>query len=70
MNIQQQTTLEVADIETLMVDNEDLYISPPQDISNVFVAPDFLSCSSYYSVKYKRAWLKAEVILSSILSAG
>ena len=36
MNIQQQTTLEVADTETVMSDNEDLDPPPPQDISNVF----------------------------------
>ena len=33
MNIQQQTTSEVADAETVMGDNEELDTPPPQDIS-------------------------------------
>ena len=53
-----------------MDDNEELYPPPPQDISNVFAAADLLSRSSYDSAKYKRAWIKAKVILSYILSAG
>ena len=40
MSIQQQTTLEVADTETVMDDNEELDPPPPQDISNVFSAAD------------------------------
>ena len=70
MNIQQPTILEVADIETVMAYNEDLDPPPPQDISNVFAAAVLLSYSSSDSAKYKRAWLKAKVIHSSILSAG
>ena len=41
VNIQQPTTSEVADTETVMAYNEDLYPQPPQDISNVFAAVDF-----------------------------
>ena len=70
MNIQQQNTSEVSKTETVMDDNEELYPPPPQDISNVFAAADLLSRSSYDSAKYKRAWIKAKVILSYILSAG
>ena len=70
MNIQQPTTSEVADTETVMAYNEDLDLPPPQDISNVFAAADLSSHSSYDSNKYKCAWLKAKVIRSSILSAG
>ena len=70
MNIQQQTTLEVADEQKVMADNEELDTSPQQDKSNVLSAADLLSCSSSDSAKYKRAWLKAKVICSSILSAG
>ena len=36
VNIQQQTTLEVADTDIVMADNEELDTTPPQDISNVF----------------------------------
>ena len=50
-----------------MDDNEDIYPPPTHDISNVFVAVDLSSPSSFYSVKYKRAWLKAKVIRFSIL---
>ena len=53
-----------------MAYNEDLYLPPPQDISNVFSSVDFLAQSSYDSAKYKRAWYKARVICSSILSDG
>ena len=70
MNIQKQTTSEVADTETLMADNEDLYTPPPQDISNVFAAADFSSHSSSDSDKYKRVWLKEKVICSSVLYSG
>ena len=70
MNIQQLTTSEVADTETVMAYNKDLDIPIPQEISNVFAAADLLSCSSSDSDKYKRAWLKAKLIRSSILSAG
>ena len=69
MNIQQQTTSRVADTETVMADNEELDPPPPKDISNVFAAAELLSCS-YYSDKYKCAWLKAKRICSSVLSAG
>ena len=70
MNIQQKTTLEVANTETVMADIEELNPAPPQDILNVFVVEDFSSRSSCDSAKYKRAWLKAKVIRYSILSAG
>ena len=69
-NIQQQTTLEVADTDTVMAYNEDIDPPPLQDESNVFAAADLLSNSSSDSNKYKRTWYKAKVILSSILSAG
>ena len=45
MNIQQPTSSEVANTETVMAYNEDLYPPPPQDISNVFAAVDLLSQS-------------------------
>ena len=70
VNIQQLTTPEVANIETVMADNKDLDPPPLQDISNVFAVADLLSHSSSDSAKYKRAWLKAKVICSSILSSG
>ena len=70
MNIQKQTTSEVANIETVMSDNEELDPPPPQDILNVFAAVEFFSHSSSDSAKYKRAWLKAKLIHSYILSAG
>ena len=70
MNIQQQNALEVVDTETVMADNEGLDPPPPQDISNVFAEADLLSQSSYDTVKYKRAWLRAKGIRSSILSSG
>ena len=69
-NIQQPTTLEVANTETVMAYNEDLDPPPPHDISNVFAAADLSSQSSYDSVKYKRAWHRAKGIRSSILSSG
>ena len=50
--------------------NEYLDPPPPQDISNVFSAADLSSHSSSDSAKYKCAWLKANVIRSSILSSG
>ena len=67
-NIQQQTTSGVADTDTVMADNEDIDPPLPQDISNVFTVTDLSSHSSSDSNKYKRAWLKARVIRSSILS--
>ena len=70
VNIQQKTTSEVDDTEKVMAYNEDLDPPPPQDISNVFAEAEFSSCSSSDSSKYKRAWLKAKVNRSSILSAG
>ena len=68
--IQQPTTSEVANTETVMVYNEDIDPPPPHDISNVFAAADLSSQSSYDSVKCKRAWHRAKVIRSSILSPG
>ena len=62
--------MELANTEIVMADNEELDPPPPQDILNVFAAADFSSCSSSYSNKYKRAWLKEKVIRSSILSSG
>ena len=69
-NIQQLNTSEVANIETVMDYNEDIYPPPPHDISNVFAVADLLSQSSYDSVKYKYAWHRAKGIRSSILSSG
>ena len=69
-NIQQQTTSEVANTDTVMGYNEDIDPPPPHDISNFFAAADLSSQSSYYSVKYKRAWHRAKGIRSSILSSG
>ena len=69
-NIQQQTTSEVADTETVMAYNKDIYPPPPQDISNVFAAVDLSSQSSYDSIKYKHAWHRAKGICSSVLSSG
>ena len=43
MNIQQPTSSEVADTETVMAYNEYLDPPPPQDISNVFAAADLSS---------------------------
>ena len=43
MNIQKQTTMEVANTETVMADNEELDPPQPQDISNVFAASDLSS---------------------------
>ena len=40
MNIQQRTTSEVVDTETVTANNEELYPPPPQDISNVFAESD------------------------------
>ena len=40
MNIQQQTTSEVANTETVMAYNQDLDLPPPQDISNIFAAAE------------------------------
>ena len=42
-NIQQPTTLEVANTETVMAYNEDLYTPPPHDILNVFSVADLSS---------------------------
>ena len=58
MNIQEPTKSEVANTETVMADNEELYPPPPQDISDVFAAADLSSCSSSNSAKYQRAWIK------------
>ena len=70
MNIDQITTLEVADTDTVMTYNEDLDPPSPQDKSIVFAAADLSSRSSSDSARYKRAWLKKKVIRSSILFAG
>ena len=51
-----------------MDDNEELDPPPPQYILNVLVAADLSSLTLSDSDKYKRAWLKAKVILSSFLS--
>ena len=53
-----------------MADNEELDPPKPHDILNVFAAVDLSSRSSSDSAKYKRAWLKAKVIRSSILYYG
>ena len=70
VDIQQPTTLEVSNTETVMAYTEGIDLSPPQDLSNMFSAADFSSQSSSDSDKYKRAWHKAKVIRSYILSAG
>ena len=69
-NIQQPTTSEVANTETVMAYNQDLDPPPPYDISNAFAAAELSSQSSYDTVKYKRAWHRAKGIRSSILSSG
>ena len=69
-NIQQPTTSEVANTETVMGYNEDIDPPPPHDISNVFAVADFSSQSSYDSVKHNCAWHRANGIFSSILSSG
>ena len=66
VNIQQPNTSEVSNIETVMSYNEDLDLPTPQDILNVFASADLSSHSSSDSNKYKCAWLKGEVIRSSI----
>ena len=70
MNIQQQTTLEVAYKETVMADNEELDPPPPHHISNLSVEADLSSRSSSDSAKYKRAWIKAKAIHYYILYSG
>ena len=70
MNIQQQSTSELADTETVTANNKKLDPPPPQDISNVFTAAGLSSRSSSDSAKYKCPCLKAKVICSYILSAG
>ena len=69
-NIQQPTTSEVANTDTVMYYNEDIDPPPPHDISTVFAAADLSSQSLYDTVKYKRAWHRAKGIRSSILSSG
>ena len=59
-NIQQPTTSEVANKETVMAGNEDIVTPPPQDIPNVFAAADLSSQPSYDTVKYKGAWHRAK----------
>ena len=46
-NIQQQTTSEVGNTDTVMGYIEDIDPPPPHDISNVFAAADLSSQSSY-----------------------
>ena len=53
-----------------MYDNEELDTTPPQGILNVFAVAELFYRSSSDSAKYKRAWLKAKVICSSILYSG
>ena len=67
-NIQQPTTSELANTETVMAYNEDIDPPLPQDILNVFSSEDLSAQSSSDSAKYKRAWYKARLICSSILS--
>ena len=69
-NIQQQTTSEVSNTETVIAYNEDIDPPSPHDILNVFAAVDLSSQSSYDSVIYKRAWHRGKGIRSSILSSG
>ena len=70
MNTQKPTTLEVANKETVMAYNEDLYPPLPQDISNVFSSAYLSSQSSSDSAKYKSTCYKSRVFRSYILSAG
>ena len=70
MNIQQQTTSEVAYIETVVADNEELDPRPLQDTPNVFAEANFSSSSSSDSSKYTRAWLKGKAVHYYILSSG
>ena len=49
-NIQQPTTPELANTETVMAGNEDIDTPPPHDISNVFAAANLSSQSSYNKV--------------------
>ena len=46
VNIQQRTTSEIVNIDTVMSDNEELHPPPPQDIWNAFAAAELSSCSS------------------------
>ena len=69
VNIQQPTTLELADTQKVVTENEELNPPPPQDILNVFATAELSSCSSSDSDKYKRAWLKAKIIRYYILSS-
>ena len=70
MNIQQQTTSKVANIEIVIADNKDLDSLPPQYIPILFAVVDLSSHSSCDSDKYKCACINAKLISSSILSAG
>ena len=70
MNIQQQTTSEVANREIVMSENAEKDTPPPQAIYNVFSEAELLSGSSSDSDKYKSAWFNAKVIRFAILSAG
>ena len=70
MNIQQPTTSELSDTDTVMAFNTDLDPPSPQDISIFFATAKLSSHSSSDSAKYNRAWIKARVIRSSILSDG
>ena len=62
VNIQQKDTSEVANTETVMTDNEELYPSPPQDVSNMFAEVDLMSHSSSDSANYKHAWINLKEI--------
>ena len=70
MNIKQPTTLEVADTETVMDYNKDLDPPLSQDRSNIFSSAGLSDKSSSDLAKYKRAWYKARLIRSYILSTG
>ena len=69
-NIQQPTTSELDNTETLMAYNKDLDSPPLHDISNVFAVADLSSQSSYDSVKYKHACHRTKGIRSFIVSSG
>ena len=56
VNIQQPTTSEVADTETVMDYNKDIDPPPPQDILNLFAVADLSSRSLSDSNKYIRTF--------------
>ena len=53
VNIQKQTTLELANTETVIAENEELDPTPRQDISNEFAVVDLLSRSSSNSAYFR-----------------